>query len=980
MKIMNTLVPRVLYLFGSSLSSLLLTLFCWEARGDNPVLSENLRQGTVEWRLTDPVTPGWPTNQEATFPEIEGYASATSVNTNQTIEFFVDVRVPQLNPTYTLEFFRMGWYGGLGGRRMSWEDNSKRVDRVALTSVKQVIPTPDPATGLVECDWISSYTLQVPAEWVSGIYVGKLTADASGKQSYVIFVVRQDARSSDFLFQSSVTTFQAYNPWGGKSLYPYPSTKALQVSFNRPYAGACYPFGIPSDPVQLPRQDLGFGTGAGEFFTAIGANPRPGWEYNMLRWLERQGFDVTYCTSIDTHTRTELRWSKKQFRTFLSVGHDEYWSSEMRDNVQAARDRGVNLGFFSANVCYWKVHFDPTSRRMTVRKDGPLNYDLWRYRFSNAPEVSMIGVSYVYNTLDMDMVVPDPLPAHWIYDHTALKPSDRLPGLLGYELDGELDEYPNLLEAARPVPPPGTLRLMSTVFTNKVLNMTGKSYATYYEAPSGAQVFAAGSMQWCWGLDDYNAFAVNRKESRLSPAAQQMTYNVLSRFTDNSRPTRLISFVDADTSTGGDWRLRYGIEGSWIATGKAPDLKDSGRAASIRIEGSIPLLWDSDSADRRALMRPGPAGGRVAAAFASQHSFSIEAGFPDSATRPFSIYCVDWLGLGLSQRVEMFDPAEPSVILDVRDFKVPTNGAYLVWSIQGRKVFRITNTSTAPDSVAVVSGVFLGAGGSAAFYQADVGTESSGTGGDWISSSGVRRYGREGYHLMDGPYQHPSFLELDPIGVSTSRWKFAVMPSRGLRMVDSNGKPLGTRIAASWNSPRTSFSVDVAFLDGKSHQVSLYFLDWDGCSGSFPPRQQTVEVLSPISGTSFDQRLVSEAGLDFCNGNYLSWLVRGSVRFRITSKNAGTRPVLSGLFFDPDPHPVCTIAPLPPSTRNIRVDLGWDAIVGETYRVESTQALIGAPWTVLLDRIVAAVPKEQRIIEAPADATSRFFRVVLNRD
>jgi hypothetical protein len=980
MKHKKVSIPQVLSPFVFLVCGLVILGCCGRAWADNPVQSENLLLGTLEWQLTNPATPGWPTNQDALFPEIEGYASATSVNTNQTIEFFVDVRDPLRDPSYSLEIFRMGWYDGRGARRVWWEDQSKLVDRVALMSRKQLIPVPDPVSGFVECDWVSSYTLQVPSTWVSGVYVGKLTATGSGKQSYIIFVVRQDARSSDLLFQSSVTTFQAYNPWGGKSLYPYPSTKALQVSFNRPYAGACYPFGIPADSNSVPRQDLRFGTGAGEFFATIGANPRPGWEYNMVRWLERQGFDVTYCTSIDTHTRAGLRWSRKQFKAFLCVGHDEYWSAEMRSNVEAARDRGVHLGFFSANVCYWRAHFDPTSRRMTVRKENPLNFDLWRGPQSKAPEVSLVGVSYIYNTLDVDMMLPETLPQHWIYDHTGLKPLDRLPGLLGYELDGELDVYPNRLETTRPVPPAGTLRLMSTVFTNKALNITGKSYATYYEAPSGAQVFASGSMQWSWGLDDYNAFAVAGRESRLSPPAQQMTYNVLSRFVAPTNSPRRIAFVNADTTTGGDWKSRYGIDGSCVAAGAPLDPNGTAWSSPIRIEGSTPLLWSSNSVDPRALLRPERSRDRVAAAFAARGSFAIEAGFPDSTTRIFSLYCVDWLGAGWSQRVEMYDPADPLAVLDVRDFQVPTNGAYLVWSIQGRKGFRIINTSSSPDSVAVVSGAFLGGGGSARFHQADIGTESSGTGGDWITGAGVRRYGREGYHLVDGPYQHPASLELNPIGVSTSRWRFAAMPSRGLRMVDSGGRPMGTRIAASWNSPRPSFSVDVAFNDDKPHQVSLYFLDWDGCSGSFPARQQTVEVISPVSGDRFDLRSVAEVGSNFCNGTYLSWLVRGRVRFRIASKIPSVRPVLSGLFFDPDPHPVCTIAPLPPIAHHIRVDLGWDAIVGETYRVESTQTLAGSPWTVLLDRIVAVASQEERIIEAPADSASRFYRVVLDRD
>ena len=123
-------------------------------------------------------------------------------------------------------------------------------DGIALPGMQQPMPVPDPVTGLIECNWQVSYTLSTrtddPHEWLSGVYLAKLTGTASGKQSYIIFVVREDERGSDFLFQSSVTTFQAYNNWGGKSTYPSNSLNeqwARTVSFNRPYARSQHPRG-----------------------------------------------------------------------------------------------------------------------------------------------------------------------------------------------------------------------------------------------------------------------------------------------------------------------------------------------------------------------------------------------------------------------------------------------------------------------------------------------------------------------------------------------------------------------------------------------------------------------------------------------------------------------------------------------------------------------------------------------------------------
>ena len=172
--------------------------------------------------------------------------------------------------------------------------------------------------------------------------------------------MRDDDRPSDLLFQSSVTTVQAYNAWGGKSLYFANSVNgaARVVSFNRPYDAS---YG---------------GGGAGELFVANFNGP--GWEYNMLRWLERQGYDVTYATDIDTHERADLLSSH---RAFLSVGHDEYWTWQMRDHVEAARDRGVHLAFLSLNVSYWQVRLDPSAitgapnRTMIGYKNAALSSD-----------------------------------------------------------------------------------------------------------------------------------------------------------------------------------------------------------------------------------------------------------------------------------------------------------------------------------------------------------------------------------------------------------------------------------------------------------------------------------------------------------------------------------------------------------------------------------------------------------------------------
>lgn len=477
------------------------------ATASNPVVVENANPGTAAWQLVDP----------ATNREIEGYASAPSAGRLQSLALYVNTQ----DAWFTVSVYRMGWYGGLGGRQV--------LGPVTVPGTVQTMPVMDPATGLLECNWKKSYSLIVPAWWVSGIYLAKLTG-ASGKQSYIIFAVRDDARASDFLFQQSVTTYEAYNNWPGtgvgKSLYSWQSNggAANHVSFNRPYA-----LGIQAASK--------WGVGAGDFLTNTQQETAPaGWEYNMVRFLEKEGYDVTYATSIDTHTNAAALLPHKGF---LSVGHDEYWSYQMRSNIEAARDKGVNLAFFASNVCYKQIRLQPDSRGVANRTiicyrenpqldpyflDGdPSNDSLittsWRLLQAIAPsgkpsEDSLVGILYINDPVQGPMTVADTTSAPWVFAGTGLTPGDSLAGLVGYEADG-----------LGPNTPAGTILLFASPIGPLVY------YCSVYTAASGATVFATGTMQWSFGLDDYNAgTGPNLRASLLNPAAQQITRNILAKF------------------------------------------------------------------------------------------------------------------------------------------------------------------------------------------------------------------------------------------------------------------------------------------------------------------------------------------------------------------------------------------------------------------------------------------------------------------
>ena len=156
---------------------------------------ENEKPGTRDWLLTktkiDPAT-------RHRCPWIEGYCSHTSVRAGETLAFHVSTNPPS---PFRLEIFRMGYYGGDGARQ------------VASLGPFRGVTQPDPPVGpkrVRDCQWEPGATLKIPRDWLSGVYLGKLTAEREGWQSYVIFIVRDDRRA-DFLFQCSDHTWQAYN-------------------------------------------------------------------------------------------------------------------------------------------------------------------------------------------------------------------------------------------------------------------------------------------------------------------------------------------------------------------------------------------------------------------------------------------------------------------------------------------------------------------------------------------------------------------------------------------------------------------------------------------------------------------------------------------------------------------------------------------------------------------------------------------------
>jgi len=381
-------------------------------------------------------------------------------------------------------------------------------------------------------------------------FTSKLTA-ASGLQRYIIFTVRDDARSSDVLVQQSVNTWQAYNCWGGQSLYAWNSegqVPAQKISFNRPYF---------------------INHGTGDFL----GNQFGGSEMNMLRFLEREGYDVTYATDVDLHQQGVALLSSH--KAFLCVGHDEYWSYQMRAAVQQARDQGKLLGFFGANCVYWQVRnansvVSPQVANRTLvgykeaaeQRDpyylsgNPANYEYITTRFRDLPdppynvvdavarpENNLMGVMFHGDQANADIVVSN--ASSWVYMGTGVVKGTAFVGMLGYEDDTLFDNQntPAGLQVVAESPDP-----------------YGLSYMGTHVAASGAVIFATGSMQWNWGLDDYNV--PQSKSSRLNIAAQQTTRNILARFAAGRVPSAPAGFL----ATPGPAQIALSWAGAVTAT------------------------------------------------------------------------------------------------------------------------------------------------------------------------------------------------------------------------------------------------------------------------------------------------------------------------------------------------------------------------------------------------------------------------------
>ncbi|MFC5722891.1 N,N-dimethylformamidase beta subunit family domain-containing protein [Streptomyces gamaensis] len=447
------------------------------AAGALDVAAENRRPGDHDWGL----------RRRGPDRAVEGYADRASVLPGQTLRLHVSTTAAG----FRAEAFRMGWYGGAQARRV-W--TSQR-----LPGTVQPVPSAAGATRTVLPAWRPS--LEVPTRgWPEGAYLIRLTAD-SGEQRYVPLVVRSASTRGRLVLVHAVATWQAYNTWGGHSLYHGPGGKgdyagrSLAVTCDRPYDD----------------------DGAPLFTT---------YEQPAVALAERLGLPLAYVTSMDLDSDPQLLHGA---HGVVSLGHDEYWTPAMRARVTAARDAGTNVAFLGANACFRRIRLEPADtgdRRLVVcyktdwahdpmrgKDDAAVTTD-WREPPAAAPENALTGTLYESNPASADYVVTD--PGHWLLAGTGAGRGTAFAHLVGTEYD-------------RVTSAPATPRPIQVIAHSPLVCRGVRSFAdsAYYSTASGAGVFSTGTMRWVESLTGDGSHGIPPVTARFTGT---VTANLLRAF------------------------------------------------------------------------------------------------------------------------------------------------------------------------------------------------------------------------------------------------------------------------------------------------------------------------------------------------------------------------------------------------------------------------------------------------------------------
>lgn len=469
------------------------------------IAAENRLPGTLDWRLAGAKKYGG----EAT-GNVEGYVSTQAPQAGQFVTIFISA--PGASAVH-LHIYRAGWYGGDGGRLMMASG------RLKLSAQPPCFK--DSVSGKTECDWKPTLTFHLPSDLTSGVYIVKMNA-SNGSERDCIFIVRP-ASPPKVLVELPAATWQAYNFWGGNSLYPLDSidpdaltigtegrTQGYEVSFDRPYQT---------------------NTGAGEFLSR---------EVALVRFLERYGYAVGYTADFSVAQEPD---QLRGVRVLIDDGHSEYWSQGQYEAWIAARERGTSELFLSSDTLAWRVRYSPAGPHSSER--GTPNHIVTSYKQYEAEDpdkteptgyfplggAPLTGSAYdgCITPRTNPTGFPDyyyyrwrPSPSlspSWLFAGTGLTATSEVAGIGGYELDQRTA-----------FTPAGTQTIGETVGVScRLTPHTGETgESTLYTAHSGAIVFAAGMLGWIFGLEPVRGGSADMP-TKPSRAIVRMTRNLIAR-------------------------------------------------------------------------------------------------------------------------------------------------------------------------------------------------------------------------------------------------------------------------------------------------------------------------------------------------------------------------------------------------------------------------------------------------------------------
>jgi hypothetical protein len=441
-------------------------------------------------RVTDPAVDGsnaWKLSKPASQRQIEGFTTKVSAHAGEPVGLMVSTDAA----TFVATAFRIGAYRGGTGKTI-WKSEPTIGQRQAAATFANDTTRP------VVARW--SPSLAVPTVgWPPGFYVFKLVA-SDGWQCLIPFVVKAESAAGKIALVAPVTTWQAYNTWGGFSLYEGRNgRRSWAVSFDRPY--------------DTPA------TGTGVIPLVVRA--------------ERLGIPLAYLTNIDIDADKDALTGALGY---VSMGHDEYWTPTMRDRVASARDRGTNLAFIGANTMYWRIRLadspvGPNRLVVGYRSDAfadpdPSERATARFRDSPnpRPENDITGMQYECFPVDADYRIVS--PGWWGFRGTGVGAGERFEHLVGIEADRV---YP-LASTPRP------LQILS--YTNYSCRGTStSSESTYYTTTSGAGVIDLGTLRWtCAVKGRCGTYQFSR---RTISFVRRVTDNILEQFAQGHVGRRL---------------------------------------------------------------------------------------------------------------------------------------------------------------------------------------------------------------------------------------------------------------------------------------------------------------------------------------------------------------------------------------------------------------------------------------------------------